>query len=155
MNIFVLHTNPKIAAQMSCDKHVVKMVSESVQMLSTTMHSVGLEGPWKKTHANHPCTIWTRESLQNYQWLWDHANALGEEYTHRYNKKHKSHLTLTSKIPYNIDGLSNKGLTPFPQAMPDEYKDKDIVKAYRKFYLGEKASFATWKNRTMPEWFAI
>ena len=90
MNIFVLHTNPKIAAQMACDKHVVKMVSESVQMLSTTMHSVGLEGPWKKTHANHPCTIWARESLQNYQWLWDHANSLGEEYTHRYNKKHKS-----------------------------------------------------------------
>ena len=62
-------------------------------------------------------------------------------------------MTLTSKIPYNIDGLPDKGLTPFPQAMPDEYKDKDIVKAYRKFYLGEKANFATWKNRTMPEWF--
>ena len=35
MNIFVLDINPKTAAQMQCDKHVVKMIVESAQMLST------------------------------------------------------------------------------------------------------------------------
>ena len=35
MNIFVLDEDPTIAAQMQCDKHVVKMIVESAQMLST------------------------------------------------------------------------------------------------------------------------
>ena len=35
MNIFYLDRDPVIAAQMMCDKHVVKMILESAQMLST------------------------------------------------------------------------------------------------------------------------
>ena len=35
MNIFYLDRDPKIAAQMMCDKHVVKMILESAQILST------------------------------------------------------------------------------------------------------------------------
>jgi len=35
MNIFVLDTSPVLAAQYQCDKHVVKMIVESAQMLST------------------------------------------------------------------------------------------------------------------------
>ena len=35
MNIFYLHPDPTIAAQMMCDKHVLKMVLETAQLLST------------------------------------------------------------------------------------------------------------------------
>ena len=68
MNIFILDENIEAAVQYTCDKHVVKMITESVQMLSSAMWHVGLEGPYKQTHINHPCTVWTRESMQNYMW---------------------------------------------------------------------------------------
>ena len=35
MNIFHLHEDPKICAEYHCDKHVVKMILETAQMLST------------------------------------------------------------------------------------------------------------------------
>jgi len=35
MNIFYLDKDPIVAAEMSCDKHVCKMIIESAQMLST------------------------------------------------------------------------------------------------------------------------
>tara|TARA_Y100000758_G_C15868015_1_gene355606 strand:+ start:58 stop:519 length:462 start_codon:yes stop_codon:yes gene_type:complete len=152
MNIFILDNEPKEAVKMTCDKHVVKMVIESVQMLSTTMWENHFEGPYRPTHKNHPCTIWARESLQNHQWLWDYTNQLGKEYTYRYGKQHKSHTVLLEKIPYDID-LPSIGLTPFPQAMPDEYKGNDPVMAYRKYYINEKADICTWKNREVPSWF--
>ena len=46
MNIFVLDRNPVIAAQMQCDKHIVKMIVESGQMLST-VHRM-LDGKMEK-----------------------------------------------------------------------------------------------------------
>ena len=69
MNIFYLHKDPRICAQMYCDKHVVKMIIESAQMLCTTHHILGAAAPYKKIHVNHPCTVWTRESIDNYNWL--------------------------------------------------------------------------------------
>ena len=33
MNIFALAKSPEVSAQMACDKHVVKMILESAQML--------------------------------------------------------------------------------------------------------------------------
>ena len=40
MNIFYLHNDPQIAAQMHCDKHVVKMILEYAQLLSTAHHEL-------------------------------------------------------------------------------------------------------------------
>ncbi len=37
MNIFVLDRDPTKAAHMMCDKHVVKMILESAQMLSAVI----------------------------------------------------------------------------------------------------------------------
>ena len=37
MNIFAINENPIVAAQEQCDKHVVKMIVESAQMLSTCL----------------------------------------------------------------------------------------------------------------------
>lgn len=151
MNIFIIDTDPVIAAQQQCDKHVVKMVTESVQLLCDALIMNGLSAPYKKNNVNHPCSIWTRTTIQNYQWVWTHGNALGEEYTRRYGKIHKSHSTLLNDVPYEID-LPKNGLTSFVNCTP--YKDElDVVKAYRKFYCIDKKPFAKWKHGNVPVWF--
>jgi hypothetical protein len=38
--------------------------------------------------------------------------------------------------------------------MPDEYKNKCSVTAYRSYYNGEKAYFAKWSKRETPSWFS-
>ena len=118
MNIFVLDRNPKIAAYMMCDKHVVKMILESAQMLSAVLYcdykdeykgsdkpvieQFGLPG-YPKAHAKHPCTLWARQSKQNAMWLVQHMRALCLEYTKRYNKVHKQdgiHLVYEAQLEY-------------------------------------------------------
>jgi hypothetical protein len=50
--------------------------------------------------------------------------------------------------------IESRGLLPFAQAMPDQYKVPDnALTAYRAFYLGEKHHFATWTNRLQPDWW--
>lgn len=172
MNIFVLDQDAVQAARMMCDKHVIKMILESCQLLSTAHHV--LDGDemivntgkrkyrthlctkkniCKATMINHPCTIWTRESRANYIWLWRHAYALCNEYTARYGKTHAMESMLLHELhdpPVNIP----KGkLTAFAQAMPDQYRNENPVVAYRSYYINEKVRFAKWKNSQTPEWF--
>jgi hypothetical protein len=71
MNIFVLDTDPQIAAGFLCNKHVVKMSLESAQMLCSAFENG--EAPYKRSYYNHPCTKWARESQANYEWLLAHA----------------------------------------------------------------------------------
>ena len=87
MNIFVVNDDPKVAAQNLCDKHVVKMILESAQMLCSAFKNG--EAPYKRSYYNHPCTKWARESQVNYEWLLTHAYELCEEYLLRYGKIHK------------------------------------------------------------------
>lgn len=156
MNIFVLHDDPKIAAEMHCDKHVVKMILESAQMLCTVANHLGFPDiPYKSTHLNHPCTVWARESKQNYIWLLDLFYSLHKEWQYRYNhtRLHKS----IEKLAYInfievADALPDLGLTPYAQAMPDHYRNKDAVKAYRAYYIGDKAGLLQYTKRNKPEW---
>jgi Pyrimidine dimer DNA glycosylase len=172
MNIFVLDSDAATSARMMCDKHVVKMIVESCQLLSTAHHVLdGTEvlidsgkrkyktfvckkqNICKATMINHPCTIWVRETRDNYVWLWKHAYALCKEYTRRYNKVHVMEKMLLNHLynfPKNI--MKNK-MTNFAQAMPDQYKNKNAVIAYREYYLNEKAGFAKWKATEIPVWF--
>ena len=90
MNIFHLHTNPKIAARMQCDKHIVKMVLETAQMLSTAARAKGHNIGYKTAYPNHPMTLWVGESPHNYAWTAIHGLELAREYTKRYKKRHKS-----------------------------------------------------------------
>ena len=151
MNIFVLHHNPAKAAQMQCDKHVIKMILETAQMLCTVVHAQGIVAPYKATHKKHPCTLWAGKSKQNWNWLVDHGMALCGEYTKRYVKIHKSEQHIRWCKSLSID-LPNIGLLPFAQAMPQQYRNKCAVSAYRAYYCGEKANFATWKLKT-PSWW--
>jgi len=148
MNIFVLHQDPTIAAQMACDKHVVKMVLETAQLLCSVVENA----PYKRTHYNHPCAIWTRKSMSNVNWLVIHGLALCDEYTHRYGKVHKSQQV----IEWCRDNIriADHGLTPFALAMPDVYHSDDVVDSYRRYYIYDKMKIAAWnKTRQAPHWW--
>lgn len=150
MNIFVLDKNPKLAAQYQCDKHVVKMILESAQLLCSPFD----EAPYRRTHYNHPCAKWVRQSADNFQWLVQHALALCAEYTFRYSKRHKSQDVIEwCTVNATQLELPNAGLTEFAQAMPDECKNADVVAAYRDYYRTHKRDFAKWTLREIPGWF--
>jgi hypothetical protein len=167
MNIFFLHPNPRRCARWHCDKHVVKMLLESCQLLYTAhwvlVGSVG-DAPKNKsgqqgylpTHRNHPCGKWVRESLANYRWLCRLASELVREYKFRYNgKTHacEAHVAwLQSHVPA---GLEDVGQTRPAAAMSDEYKQgKNIVASYRKFYVFSKGErgFLHYTGRSPPHW---
>ena len=153
MNIFVLDTNQEKCAQYHNNKHCIKMLTEYCQQLSTCLHCHNLEAPYKKTHVNHPCAVWVRQSLNNYQWLYILTDLLGKEYSYRYNKQHLSHKRLLENIPYtpNIT-FTTTTLTKFPNCTP--YKHiSNVVEAYRQYYLIDKRSFCVWKNRNTPIWY--
>lgn len=172
MNIFVLDNDAVESARMMCDKHVVKMILETAQLLSTAHHVLDGEqvkvvgkrsyityrcdvpNICKATMINHPCTIWTRNNSANYAWLWKHGKALCNQYTLRYAKRHVMEDMYENElfdVPKNIS--KSRKITPFAQAMPDQYKNEDAVVAYRQYYINEKARFAKWRSGQVPEWF--
>ena len=151
MNIFVLHHDPQVAAEMACDKHVVKMILETAQMMCTVVAAHDIHPPYRATHAKHPCTVWASESQTNWRWLTDYGLALSAEYTKRYDKTHKSQGVIEWCRDQNIN-LPDAQLTPFAQAMPPQYRNDCAVTAYRAYYHGEKSHIATWKTET-PAWW--
>jgi hypothetical protein len=157
MNIFILAFDAKTAAQFHCDKHVVKMILESAQLLTCAHWMTDMtrlpENAYRKTHPNHPCAIWTRESLDNYRWLCELAVALCAEYTYRYGKIHKtqSHIEWLSANP---PPLPSVGITLIRQAMPDVYKRPNPVEAYRAYYLGAKTRMLRYTKRPIPPFVA-
>ncbi len=153
MNIFILDRDIRLCAQYHADRHVVKMVLESAQMLCTVLAENGVEAPYKPTHSHHPCTLWAGESLSNWIWLRNLALALNDEYRCRFEtgRDHRS-AVVAGELPH--PPIPDPGLTEFAQAMPDRYKvSGDAVAAYRRFYIGEKAGFASWTGRPLPDWF--
>lgn len=151
MNIFVLDENPELAAKYHTDKHVIKMILESAQMMSTAVRWSGIDAGYKVAHLNHPCTIWVRKSLTNWRWLGSLAYYLNQEFIFRFDKtaNHKSYDMITSLPWPNIPEI---GLTPFAQAMPDIYRNDNAVTAYRNYYLGEKEYLFQWTKRNKPIW---
>ncbi len=166
MNIFFLHTNPVIAALMMCDKHVIKMILESVQLLWAAQYSVSpnlshlkpylheldSDRPYKKTHFNHPSSIWVRSDISHYSWLIKHVSALHQiYYDHFGHKIHKcfSHITFLAEHP---PFLPASGLFNFPpQAMPDNYKSDNAFQSYRQYYVNDKMSFISYRcTREIP-----
>lgn len=135
MNIFYLDQSPTRAAQAQCDQHVVKMILESAQLLSTAHHELDGESPaYKPTHKNHPSAVWARASRSHYHWLYEHMMALGEEYTRRYGKVHltiQKHSETLRKAPRAIAEL---GFTEPPQCMPDDCKRPSAIEGYQVYY---------------------
>jgi len=178
MNIFAIENDPVDCAMSMVDKHVVKMILETAQLLSTAHRVLDAEHlyfdkskngrnikRWKlpderdqhlysATHVNHPSAVWCRQSMPNYSWLFDHFIALLEEYAYRYGKVHKCQETglvafLLLVAPTNIPDSSFTEPTP---AMPDQYKvPGNSIKSYHNYYNGEKQRMFSWKQRPIPE----
>ena len=179
MNIFYLDHDVRKCAEMHNDKHVVKMILEYAQLLSTAhrvldgveLNGISASGRKKKfwtlgdsrdytlykaTHINHPSAVWVRKSVQNYMWLAEMLEVLCGEYTYRYGKVHKVERDglmqlLKNEFPKNLP------IAPFTEptpAMPDDVKIiGDSIKSYRNYYINNKAHLANWKKRTTPEWY--
>lgn len=135
---------------MSCDRHCIKMILESAQLLCTAIWLHGGVAPYKATHRSHPCTIWAAESKKNWLWLKEYALALCEEYTLRYGKIHKTQEIIEL---LSSDCIPDGEMTPFAQAMPDEYKrPNDVVEAYRTYYREGKQYM---NKGNGPQWLKI
>ena len=176
MNIFYLHEDPIQNAKWHIDKHIVKMPIEYAQLMSTAhrlldgemylgktaigrnikrwkLHDEREDILYKASHINHPSAIWVRESIENYFQMYKLYMAVLAEFTNRYGKIHGSSKPSIALIrpPSNIPMV--KG-TQLPQCMPEMCKVKNNpILAYRNYYIVEKNSFASWKNREIPEWF--
>ena len=183
MNIFYLHNDPKICAEMHNDKHCIKMILEYAQLLSTA-HRV-LDGTTERgtsksgrqktiyrlsdnrdnilysaTHIHHPSAVWVRQSVGNYFWLSNLLVELCKEYTYRYGKVHKCERDglvqmLHDMVPDNMAIIAFTEPTP---AMPDDVKIAgDSLASYRNYYISNKQHLASWKgkvnSRNIPEWF--
>ncbi len=159
MNIFILHVLAKKCARYHCDKHVIKMILESAQMLCTThvildsIDEINGTKLYKPTHKNHPCTIWTRKTSENYKWLYTLFVYLCDEYTYRYNKTHLTDTKFRDILVHVPKNIEIGKLTEFALAMPDEYKVyDDPVKSYRNYYNNDKKHLFSWKYRSVPKW---
>lgn len=152
MNIFYLDKDIKACAHYHCDKHVIKMILESAQILCSVLWLNHIEAPYKFTHRHHPSVLWANESLSNWYWLKNLAGALNEEYQYRFNhsKNHRSYDVILSLRPPPIDDI---GLTAVPQVLPDEFKQSSPVLAYRQYYAYKKSHFARWTKRAVPQWY--
>ena len=158
MNIFILDLNHKLCAQYHCNKHCVKMITETTQLLNNVciMHDKNFEPFYKLTHAKHPATIWAATNVSNFDWLNRLGLELCKEYTYRYHRVHKCQTYLESFLSFDIrKHLPSGDLTDFAKCMPDEYKVNDAVQSYRNYYIGAKQHIAQWKNREIPNWFEI
>jgi hypothetical protein len=183
MNLFNLDNDLDKCAEYHVDKHVNKMQLEAAQILCTNViidHLLGYVPrnltkeenavlseyrkenkelpmeerfvPYLPCHQNHPSTVWCRTSLENFYWTHCYANALGSESHYRYGTTHKS-LTVINNLP-EPKHMKDIGFTTFGLAMPDQLKDyDDPIGSYRKFYMLDKATFASWKHRNKPYWW--
>ncbi len=165
MNIFFIDLDPEKAAKMHVDKHVVKMIVEHFQILCTAHHVSGSKNkefkpPYKKTHDNHPCNIWVRESISNYLFLIKFTAELLKEYTYRYGKIHKCERDgYISSLENNLPDIPDIGFTVPLQAMPDIYKTDNanidgVIESYRQYYYFEKRHIFSWKKREIPEFIS-
>ena len=168
--------DPKICAEMHLDKHVVKMIIEYAQLMSTAHRFLGGEEytdltangrrikRWrmnddlenqlmKASHINHPSGVWCRTTDTNYKWLYNMWTHLLDEYTYRYGKIHAC-----ARLRGTLEALPNNirqgGFTPPTPAMPDDVKiPNDVLKSYQNYYIQNKAHFAKWSRRPVPTWF--
>ena len=156
MNIFYLNNNPTICAEMYCDKHVVKMILETAQILCTVHHLCGnADVPYKPSHVKHPCTLWALKNTNNYLWLCDLGKAIAKEYTYRYGKRHKSEdvIDLCEELIPNLLPAGNF-IEP-PKCMPDEYKCNDTIQSYINYYKFklDNPNMFKYTNRKIPDIF--
>jgi hypothetical protein len=159
MNIFVLDKNPEISATMMCDAHVVKMIVESCQILSTVNYLRGNNIGYKPTHIHHPCVQSVYKNNENEKWLINHCSSLLKEYNYRYKKIHASTAIFNKLSELLINERINESGLSLPKCMDDQFKEggdniNDVVTSYRRYYTHKKKTMHrfSYKNRAIPEW---
>jgi hypothetical protein len=176
MNIFYLDTDPKTCAEMHLDKHVVKMIIEYAQLMSTAHRVIDGEEYLDRTttnrkikrwrlhddreltlmkacHVNHPSGVWCRDTKENYLWLYELWYHLLREYTHRYGKIHACARLEKDLAPAPAKIKIGEFYPPTP-AMPDECKiPGNSLNSYHKYYIERKNHFAKWTKREIPNWY--
>ena len=154
MNVFYLDEKPQVAASMHCDKHVVKMVLECAQLLSSAHHvyeSDVKDQVYKKTHVNHPSSVWVREDKSHYDWVYQLMLELGEEYTRRYKKTHLTITKMSELLSKAPNGTPDKGWQDPPQCMPEDCV-RDSAKLGYLVYYNHKADEWAAKGKPMT-WY--
>ena len=154
MNIFAVDLKPNLCATFHTDRHIIKMPLETAKMLSFVYYHQDL---WKKpipdllmsfskAHDKHPCSLWIRESRENFIWTCELGIQLVNEYRYRYDTlKHQRCLDI-------FNWLKSIGLTPFALAMPDDYKSINDIQSYRNYYRYAKVDLHKWTKREKPLW---
>ena len=117
-----------------------------------------------KGYFNHPCSVWTRESKANFEWLVEHALEMFNERDYRWPSS-SAHFTKTfiEWCKDNIDKTAHckeTKLTPFAIAINPESKCKSVpgfenmpVQEKYQHYIKLDKNFATWTTRTKPSWY--
>ena len=186
MNLFFLSLCPVQSAKMMCDKHVVKMIVEACQMLWCAYHCTGSQGweslvpstlkIYKKSHINHPISIWIRKSPSNFQWTARHAHAISRQYTLRYGRIHACHDMVEWFLTYpppcdSLDEYASTAVlaevdyprecTPPPLAITNrniiirKEGHVSLTLSYRNYYIQEKVKFARWTAVSAPYWWRV
>lgn len=182
MNIFFLDSDPTRCAQYHANRHVVKMILETAQLLSTAHRLVdGVEviapSPksgrmlrryklhdsresllYKATHANHPCAQWARAASGNYAWLHSLLVALCVEYTHRYGRVHACQASgLVDALAALPNQIQTAAFSEPPRCVLGEraLNAATTIKAYRTYYKTHKSNLFAWKLRMTPPWILI
>ena len=165
MNLFLLDARPQISATYHTDKHVVKMVLETAQILCSAHWIcdgyVG-EGWYALTHKNHPVVQWCASSLGAYKYSYAQFKWLAYEYRYRFKRDHLSWVKFGSVLNEPPDFIPHINTRQYIMAMPEKYWPigamsrltdiRSAVLAYRRYYRGDKYHLFTWTNRQVPEW---
>lgn len=160
MQIFAVDSDPYLSAQMLCDKHVVKQILESNQLLCAEFWQQGISAPYRQTHVNHPCRKWIHESQDNFDWLIHHGFSLCREYTYRYKKIHKSQAILqwclenSHRLNFDSADLTDFAIAISPDKACRSVGGFDLLKSTTKYKLYYKLDkpFAKWQYSERPYW---
>lgn len=178
MNLFILDSDPVIAAKLNQDLHVKKIIIEGAQMLGNAYDRVRLaQNDVPRTDRgtprvgglpNHPMSKWVRENKSNYKWTLDHVKELCREYTHRFGGRHFTE-DFIDWVDKNPPDLPDAAMTMQPQCFANSFPQcivpGDPVAGYQNYYNAGKQFFvynkkknprrvyASWTNRPIPSFF--
>lgn len=191
MNIFILseEREPLVhyaqQAHYHIDKHVVKMIAESVQMLVTSLSfhanydamigklaaapQIASSMPCKPLSASmtkHPCTQWTCASIENFNYLACLALQLCQEHQYRYPLSPcHAYMPWLEALVAELTRLGFGPTADLPKQFAIAVKDPNkrtvatdhiiALDTYRDYYVRDKRNFATWKKRMKPVWYIL
>lgn len=167
MNLFYLDKDPAKAAQALCDRHIVKMPTEAIQMLVSALnrheidHAVTTKAgkPHRGGYANHPMTRWVGDSSRNFVWCVEWTEAMLREHAKRYpdSETHAgvAQLLQVCEASKGFSRVMDSVWTPPPRCFSGfESRHSDPVMAHREYYATCKRLIATWTSSNAPDWFS-